>query len=260
MKTYKIAKIAALLSAIWLPILMACGSDEADEWASFDDAIETESEKDANIEILYTLDFFQNFHGFKMPSILDYVTEKSENIACVHSNDEFDAYNQELIDTLSAFKERDLAKLIDDDEISFVQEEYMETFKCLIIPKINPETETLIIAKFTGANRCLTYGFEPVPREYVVGDHNGKTYIRMTNACDNFDLSLQYVKEFKPVDHLLGFIVNRPNLKPSDLMIDMTTMSDRCYELGKDRNLITATSRKYEHIAFPGWELTATTK
>lgn len=249
MKTKILAKLAVLLAAIWMPMAMGCTSDETDIWNEFGDEIETEAEPDATIETIWAVDYCN------LTSIFDLVQDKSENIACIHSNDIINDYNEILTDTLSFYINKAIEKQNEKPYSKIDFDSVLNSeLKVLALPKIDPN-ETLVIARVTVSNHICVYGLVKNPEEYVVAKRNDKTYIRMINIYDNLDVMCLYVKQYEPTDHVIGFIVNKPNLKPSDLMIDVTIMNEKVSELGKDRNMITATSRKHERIAFPDWEL-----
>lgn len=248
MKTNKLTKVGVILAALWMPVAIGCSSDEADEWSIFNDGLEAEVDEGASIRVLPAADI-----DTSIPWALDYVSEKTENIACVYSNDIIEDYNNHLVDNLFSVWEENAKK--NGIPFNFVKDsiglEYVERYT---LPKIDNRKETLVMMRLT-VSSIEGDDFLPEPDGVVIGRKNGKNYLRMKCYYED-GIILPAARYFTPTDIIVRFIVNRPYLKPSDIVADVTIMSGEDYpELGYDRNMVTATSRKYERIPVDGWEL-----
>lgn len=129
-------------------------------------------------------------------------------------------------------------------------EYYIRLRNRFLIPSINPAKETLILAKVSMCHPVTRCGFRKYPTEVKLVKRKSKQYLQLTCEYYNPNPTCD-IMHYKPVEGVIAFVVNRPNLSPTDLSIDIWLLTHSFHRnLGDVRNLLTANNRKYKRISF----------
>lgn len=214
---------------------MSCSGD-SDPWREWDDFDKMEvSDADISVEWLNGLRSERTFFQKGSMAFFEAMPERGEYIACLTSNDEINRYNTFM------------------DNYTVPNGSFPTSTRHL--PYIDESKQSIIFVKAHSNSVDATSLHDLNSYKYI---QKGKTvYIRQEGDVFH-NVVLAFKREPGDYEYIYPLLVNRPNLRHQDILIDLKINSHVVdSDLSIDHNMISSARRKYELLKCKGCDSSA---